>query len=173
MIPLSATSGSWLQFASTLVAAAAAVASWAAVLQTRRLVRDSRLPVLHIEVGRTEGTGAVDGTAAVTVLNAGNALATRVGFFVITPDALVQASLGFLRPDEIASFATDLQIDESFQALAYGRSQDGEEYAWDYSGDRRRVRSKGPLPTWEEILDSFYPGVDFSGRQQATVLRSA
>jgi hypothetical protein len=165
----------WVQLIATAIAAAAAVASWATVVQSRRLLRESRLPSLHIEVSRVSGAGAVDGTMAVAILNAGDVLATRVGFIVATDNAFAQTSLpgGFLRPGDSAFFGSDLQISDNFQAVVYARSQDGDEYVWDHLGERRQLKPEGPLPTFEEIPGSFYPGVDFSGRRQAQLLRSA
>lgn len=165
----------WIQLVATLIAAAAAVASWASVVQSRRLLRESRLPALHIEVSRVVGAGAVDGTMAVTILNAGAGLATRVGFIVVAPAQFAQTSLpgGFLPPGESASFGSNMRIDDEFQATVYARSQDGVQYVWNHHGERRRLKPKGPLPTFEEILGCFYPDTDFSGRRQASVLRSA
>jgi hypothetical protein len=164
----------WLQVAGTFIAATAALASWAAVVQSRRLIRDSRLASLHIEVSRVVGSGAVNGTAAITILNAGNALATRVGFVVASGEAVAQASLpgGFLRPGDSASFGTDMRLSDDFQAVVYTRSPDGDEYVWDHHGERRQLKPKSRLPTFEEILGRFYPEIDISGRRRASVLRS-
>lgn len=130
---VAATFTTWLQVIGTLIAALAALASWAAVVQSRRLIDDSRLPALHIEVSRLSGAGAVDGTAAVAILNAG-ALATRVGFILVTPLGFAQASLpgGFLRPEESASFGTDMQIGE-------------ESRRWSTPGVRTAANSSGTI----------------------------
>ena len=84
--------------AGTLLAAVAAAASWAAVLQTTRLNRRSNQPWLRIQIIVSPATGCY----GAVIVNAGDHVASGVSYVIADRATVMAAHLGhgFLQPGE-------------------------------------------------------------------------
>lgn len=168
----------WLQVGSTFAATAAAVASWVAVVQARKISQEAReaeaealLPLLLVSLNFNL-PGAGQPTMGITLYNAGGSVAKNVAVLLIAEDAYARQIVSFLRPGETVTFGSELPATDAARAVAYARSQDGRDLAWDHEGERRELeRPSSGWPAWEVIFDAFYPGEDLSGHRPTNLLR--
>src|SRR6266511_3818800 len=155
----------WLQATTTFAAAVAAVASWIAVLQSRRVLKDSRLPLLHADasvIGRVAGqTGPT--TMAMTIINGGGGLAKGVGFVLVAGGHYGAGRVGFLFPGQTAYFGIQIPGSTDARAVIYCRDQDEGSYGWTLAGEKHRFRRtrRKSFHTDTEIFNHFYPETDF------------
>jgi hypothetical protein len=169
---------SWLQLAGTLVAAAAAVASWAAVVQARRSAeearqaeRESMLPVLLVSPTiLTPGAGHP--TMGVSIYNAGGGIAQNVAVLLVAEDAFGRHIVTFLRPGETVTFGSDLDATDSARAVVYGRSADNRDFVWNADNYRRELPGgASPMPSWETIFGAFYSTQGLDSMRPGQLLR--
>jgi len=168
----------WLQVGSTTTAAAAAVASWVAVVQARKIAQEAReaeaeamLPLLLVSLNfNLPGVGQP--TMGVALYNAGGSVAKNVAVLLVAEDAYGRQIVGFLRPGETVTFGSELPATAAARAIAYARSQDGRDLVWDHEGERRELkRPPSGWPAWEETFAVFYPDEDLSDHRPTNLLR--
>lgn len=168
----------WLQVGSTGAAAAAAIASWVAVVQARKIAQEARaaeaeamLPLLLVSLNfNLPGVGQP--TMGVALYNAGGSVAKNVAVLLVAEDAYARQIVGFLRPGETVTFGSELPATDAARAVAYARSQDGRDLVWDHEGERRELeRPPSGWPAWEAVFEVFYPDEDLSGHRPTNLLR--
>jgi hypothetical protein len=168
----------WLQVGSTVAAAAAAGASWFAVVQARRAAQDTRLaeaetwlPLVLVSLNFNL-PGAGQPTMGIELYNAGGGVAKNVAVLLVSEDAYARQVIGFLRPGESVTFGSELPATDQARAVVYARSQDGRELVWDHEGQRRELEAlPSGMPSWETSFAAFYPGEDLSGHRPTNLLR--
>jgi hypothetical protein len=168
----------WLQVGSTVAAAAAAGASWIAVVQARRIAQEAReaeaealLPLLLVSLNFNL-PGAGRPTMGVALYNAGGSVAKNVAVLLIAEDAYARQVVGFLRPGETVTLGSELPATDAARAVAYARSQDGRDVVWDHEGERRELEHPpSGWPVWDAIFEVFYPDEDLSGHRPTNLLR--
>jgi hypothetical protein len=168
----------WVQFGSTLAAAAAAIASWVAVVQARKIAEEAReaeaeslLPLVLLSLNfNLPGVGQP--TMGVELYNAGGGVAKNVAVLFVAEDAYARQVVGFLRPGESVTFGSELRATDQSRAVVYARSQDGRDLVWDHEGERRELEVVPPgFPSWEMSFAAFYPDEDLSGYRPTNLLR--
>jgi hypothetical protein len=169
----------WLQVGSTVAAAAAAVASWVAVVQARKIAQEARdaeaealLPLLLVSLNFNL-PGAGQPTMGVALYNAGGGVAKNVAVLLVAEDAYARHVVGFLRPGETVTFGSELPATDAARAVAYARSQDGRDLVWDHEGERRELKwPHSGWPAWEAIFGIFYPEEDLNDHRPTNLLRA-
>jgi len=168
----------WLQVGSSVAAAAAAVASWVAVVQARKIAQEAReaeaeamLPLLLVSLNfNLSGVGQP--TMGVALYNAGGSVAKNVAVLLVAEDAYARQIVGFLRPGETVTFGSELPATDAARAVAYARSQNGRDLVWDHEGERRELEHlPSGWPAWDAIFKVFYPDEDLSGHRPTNLLR--
>jgi hypothetical protein len=177
-VPFAVTVTTWIQVLGTLIAAAAAVASWVAVVQARRGADDARraereamLPLLLVSpTVITAGAGSP--TMGVAVHNAGAGIAQNVAVLLVTDDAYGRHVVTFLGPGETITFGSDLDAADGAQAVAYARSSDSRDLVWNADNERRELPSgASSMPSWAAIFAAFYDDADLESRRPGRLLR--
>lgn len=141
--------------AGTLLAAGAAAASWAAVLQTTRLNHRSNQPWLHIQIIISPATGCY----GAVIVNAGDHIASGVSYVIADRATVIAAHLshGFLEPGEaIEVLSPSAPVDGDSPAVVgfvTGRDRFGIPHDWtsdERHGERvqRRWFRKRPVYSW-------------------------
>src|ERR1700709_537808 len=180
-MPLAVTVTTWLQVAGTLIAAAAALASWAAVVQARKAAEDARqaehdaaLPLLLILTSIVK-LAAGHSSLTVAVYNASGGIAQDVSILVVGENAYARGVEGFLRPGETISYSTDVEATTESRAGVYGRTADRREFVWNPNALRRELASAdSPRPSWEMIFAAFYDDAgDLDSLRPTQLLRAA
>lgn len=169
----------WLQVGSTLAAAAAAIASWVAVVQARKIAQEAReaetealLPLLLVSLNFNL-PGAGQPTMGVALYNAGGSVAKNVAVLLVAEDAYARQVVGFLRPGETVTFGSELPATDAARAVAYARSQDGRDLVWDHEGDRRELeRPPSGWPAWDATFGVFYPDENLSTYRSTNLRRN-
>jgi archaellum component FlaF (FlaF/FlaG flagellin family) len=160
----------WLQVAGAAISLVAALASWAAVAQARKIWRSRLLPELHAQevsiLGRNHGD---PNRTRFAVHNSGGALAIAAGFGFVSNGIYVRGlfSDGFVRPGETFHVTTEIEPGESdAQGVIFCRDADKTLYAWSLRHEaklwkKRRLRFWRRIPSdWTEIFAEFYSDVD-------------
>ena len=177
-MPLAVTVTTWIQVASTLIAAIAAVASWVAVAQARKTAEDARraereasLPLLLVSPTiLTPGAG--NPTMGVAVHNAGGGIAQNVAVLLVTDDAYGRHVITFLVPGEMVTFGSDLDAGEGARVVVYARSSDRRDLIWNADNERRELPGNtSSMPSWETIFAAFYDDSDLDSRRPGRLLR--
>jgi len=175
---LAAAFPTWLQVGSTAAAAAAAIASWVAVVQARKIAQEAReaetealLPLLLVSLNfNLPGVGQP--TMGVALYNAGGSVAKNVAVLLVAEDAYARQVVGFLRPGETVTFGSELPATDAARAVAYTRSQDGRDLVWDHEGERRELgRPPSGWPAWKATFEVFYPDEDLSDHRPTNLRR--
>jgi hypothetical protein len=171
------SSPTWLQTATTAAAALAAVASCVAVLQSRRALKDARLPLLHAEASviGTSGPHARPTTMAITIINGGGGLAKGLTFVLVAGEGYGVGHVSFLLPGQQAHFGIQIPGAKDARGVVFCRDQDEESYGWSLAGKKQHFkRSKHkPFHTAMEIFAHFYPDTDFGALSEGATLQAS
>jgi hypothetical protein len=161
------------------IAAVAALASWAAVVfaaraakEAREAERDATRPRLLLSPAFAT-SGPIAPTMTLSIHNAGGGIAQNVGLLLVTEAAFAYHGLGFVLPGETAYFGSDVPASKDHRAIAYGRSADGDGFAWNVLSERRSLASApAVLPSYADMFAAFHPGEDLEeGRELRQLLR--
>jgi hypothetical protein len=123
--------------AGTLLAAVAAAASWATVLQTTRLNRRSNQPWLRIQIIVSPATGCY----GAVIVNAGEHVASGVSYVIADRATVMAAHLshGFLQPGEaieVLSFCAPVGSDDPV-VVGFVTGRDRFSIPHDWTSDER------------------------------------
>jgi hypothetical protein len=160
-----------LQVGSTVAAAAAAIASWFAIGQSRKLNQETRSPDLVVTASFINA-GQRKPHMGVTIVNAGGGIARHVSFIIATSRQVARCPVasGILLPGEVANFGSDMDADSEHRAVVYARGPDGD-FAWNLDGEKREIERRRTLPSSETIFKAFYPDIDLDDLQLTQMLR--
>ena len=159
----------WQQIAivaAPAFAALAALASWASIIQTRRLAREENSPQLQIQK-----VVSPEGCVGAVITNAGGGAARGAGFWLCCPPYYAQSPLGhgFLFPGETRQVWTTIVVTDPparIDVLALCRDRRSFAHYWN-ADERHRVlknwrgrpKYSGDVPT---IFHKFHPDVDLN-----------
>lgn len=167
----------WLQVATTGAAAVAAVASCVAVFQSRRALKDARLPLLHADASVIGSLGGQPGptTMAITIINGGGGLAKGVTFVLVAGEHYGTGRIGFLLPGQEAHFGIQIPGAKDARGVVFCRDQDERSYGWNLAGKKRHFKrsQRKPFHTATEIFNRFYPETDFEALSEGATLRAS
>lgn len=172
---LAASVETWIQAGSTAIAAAAAVASWLSVIQSRQVVKATTMPSLHAQalMKGTLGSSAPR-QAALTIYNAGGGVAKAVGFLLVSGSqyALGFVGAGFLRSGQMAHVGTQMVADENGLAIVICRDLDEQVHAWNLDGEHKvfPIDRDHRAYMLTEVWEAFYPDVDLDELTQVGFL---
>jgi hypothetical protein len=146
--------------ASPAFAAIAAGASWASVVQARRLARESSLPVLQMQPivdPRDEHRGAV-------IHNAGSGSARGVGFVLVDGNhvAIGNVRHGFLRPGEVVHVHMDIEATrDGAVGMVVCRHHQSYGHAWTHDERHKVYRTwllrRPRYPGTQEMFRDLFP----------------
>jgi hypothetical protein len=161
----------WLLLGSTIAAAGAAIASWLAVAQTRKLSRESRSPDL-VMTASFISAGERRPHMGVTIVNGGGGIARHVSFIIATSEEVGRRPVanGILLPGEVASFGSQMDADPDHRAVAFARGPNGD-FVWNLDGEKRKIKRGKTLPSYEAIFEVFYPKISLDDHRLVEMLR--
>jgi hypothetical protein len=149
--------------AGPIAAAIAALASWASVLQVRRLARESNAPHLQIQ----KVVDSPSGTIGVIVTNAGGGAARGAGIFLTHPPFFIRGAIGhgFLYPGETRQVLTRIPATEAeTDALVFCRDKDSLPHYWNANEEHRVFTTWRGRPKYRRDIPAafreFHPVVD-------------
>jgi len=152
--------------AGPVIAAIAAIASWASVWQARKLGRESTAPLLMIQ----KIINPSDRTIGAIVTNAGGGAARGAGVYLAHPPYGVEGALGhgFLYPGETRHVwttipATDVETD----VMVLCRDRDGFPHYWNANEEHRVFKTRlrrGPRYRKDSpaVFREFHPAVNLT-----------
>lgn len=154
-----------MEIAGTITAAAAAVAaiaSWASVIQSRRVIRAAALPDLRAGVQYVQpGLPSAKATLAIEIHNGGGGTARDVGLLVVCESQSAATSVAsFLRPRESAYFGTNMTPSSaSSRVLGLLLWRDSSEtiHAWSLDGRQQTLGGRRAAISLSEAWERFYP----------------
>jgi hypothetical protein len=154
------------QVAGTAFAALAAGASWASVAQTRKLMRESTQPELHVQtlhVGPQRSSAGKH--LALVIYNAGSGIAKQTGFCFVSGGQLCEGFVGsgFLRSNETAHIGTDLSAGPT-HGVVFCITRENEAHVWNVEGGRKTLKfnEDKPLVKAKDAYALHYPGDDIA-----------
>lgn len=169
--------------ASTGLAAVAATASWANVIQTNSARKSARLPELHVTAGRYDPVGPIYGlgsnitTVEFTLYNAGGGIAKGASYVLqFGSEYVIGFAAAILRAGEACQIKTDID-----PAALGDRSWSGVASCLDHKNHRRTWKLPGTTPTvdkgesnevtLQDLFEQTYPDVKLSdlSRRKGTV----
>lgn len=145
-----------------IAAAIAALASWASVLQARRLARESHSP--HLQIQKVVDTQS--GTIGAVITNAGGGVARGVGAFLTHPPFFAHGAIGhgFLFPGETRQIFTPIPVtDAETDVLVFCRDRDSFPHYWNANEEHRVFKTWRGRPKYRRdipaVFHEFHPAV--------------
>lgn len=162
----------WAPVASAGLLMVAALAAWRTAAVTGRAFRRSILPDLDVTFLVPKPRGPVQ----VTVRNVGAGVAKVPNVVLVVKDAAMHQYIagGILHPGKGVKITTQIPaqtlVKEDHLAVAGCRDVNNVHHGWSSHWEHREFRTRWlrrPVETldWGEAFQTFYPGVDPTGRQ--------
>lgn len=153
--------------AGAAFAALAAGASWASVAQTRKLMRESAQPELHVQKLHVAAHAAsAREFVALVIYNAGSGIAKQTGFCFVSGEQLSEGFVGngFLRSNETAHIGTDLAATSAARGVVFCITRENEAHVWSLEGERKTLgfSKDKPLVKGKEAYALHYPKDDLT-----------
>jgi len=150
----------WAQVAGPVFAAVAALASWAAVRQSRRALDIAQLPQLN-----GYWLAQDDGSVVLKIDNTGSGNARLPSFSVVSAGTRAAGTVQTLSPGAHVRLATELPAqarDTAVTGVLFCLDWAGRWHVWSWDGrhEQARRRTRSPkLPGPDEALRRMYPQV--------------
>lgn len=160
--------------AGPAIAAIAAVASWAAVVQARRLAREEKSPLLMVQKIIT------DKTIGVVLTNAGGGAARGVSVLLSYPPYGFEESIGtgFLFPGQTRVLRSNIRVEgEGIETdvMAFCRDRDGFPHFWNAEEKHKVFKTRfRRRPEYghalRDVFREMHPQVDFDELQHVRAM---
>lgn len=157
--------------ASPALAAIAAGASWASVLQTRRLRREDQEPGLQAQMMRFP-----DGTLGAAVTNAGPGVARGVQIYLVHRGLLATGPIGhgFMFPGDTRIVRTPIpEVPEADARMIVScRDRGRMPHAWDGHEHHRVAKTWRKKPRYQAlqaIFEGFYPDIPLNDLERVPI----
>lgn len=154
-----------VQVASAALAAVAAGASWASVVQSRKALEATVLPDLHVQALRVQ---TAPEHMEYVIHNAGAGIAKGVLFVFVGEDSYTQGAVGvgLMRAQSSVRIWTSQRPRTDGKILCVVACRDVRERrtAWDGRGNRKRFRNANDSAL--EVFERMHPRINLDGLPQ-------
>jgi predicted small integral membrane protein len=160
----------WTQVVATAFAAIAALASGAAVWQSRRALQDTLLPRL---VGVWKDPAASGGRVRLEIANTGSGFAHAASFYVVSGSQYARGRItetGLMLPQEVVHIDAQLPAigTQTIIGVLFCEDLHGRWHVWSWAGKHRRPRTRLGWHVksldWERALHTHFPNENDVGR---------
>jgi hypothetical protein len=160
----------WATVATAAFAAVAAGASWASVLQNRRMVRASLEPLFHVALECGKGAPRL----GFHVRNSGGGTAKGIGFVMAVGDrgkAIGRLPIGFVQPGDgahvVLNFSGEELVDGDVTLVVISQDVGEFVHAWAFDGRHKAFRNWRRRPRevdGKEVHEHFFGPTNWSER---------